>query len=130
MRDELANGLAGARDLQAQLREAKRREEELRETNAILAAKISTPEDGLPPPVLPPPSTAAAAATTTVTTTAMTSAKMATVAAAAGVGSGEDGTTEVCVFCACFCVCHGRSSYTGSFLPSEGGGLGSSTPRP
>lgn len=39
MRWEVEHGLAGARELQTQLKEARRREEELRATNALLTAK-------------------------------------------------------------------------------------------
>ena len=89
MREELANGLAGARGLQTQLKELKRREEELRATNAILAAKLSTPaglSDGMPPSTTATETTSTAAATTT-----------ADVAS----GGGEDGKVGVC-FCFCF----------------------------
>lgn len=80
MREELANGLAGARGLQTKLKEGKRREEELRATNAILAAKVAAP-GGLPDGLPPPPSTAAE------TTTEM----------AAG-GGGEDGKKAEVIF--------------------------------
>lgn len=53
MREELATGLAGAKGLQAELKEGKRREDELRATNAILVAKST-----------PPPRAAAAGKTT------------------------------------------------------------------
>lgn len=42
MRGELVNGLAGARQIQAQLKEGKQRERELRATNSILQAKVAS----------------------------------------------------------------------------------------
>lgn len=46
MRGELVNGLAGARKIQAQLKEGKQREQELRATNSILQAKVFIHEVG------------------------------------------------------------------------------------